>query len=483
MLARPLAGHREKISIFRAALRLARPCRARCGDARGSAQGLHDSSSTTRPVHLRSPAMIEAVPDSLPLRTEARVLFLTAAGDAGQHALHPLLQQPLDWAYLREIGAIEGAHPELGRRIRAADPTAMPAEAGESWNAVERLAGFRMAHLEQRLHDALALLGEARIPVVVLKGAALALAVDRSFQARPMSDVDVLLRPEDAQRAWQALQQADWMSLDLDPCMQRIYARKHHLPPLFDARAPTLEVGLELHTELFSTFRSPFRLDAEAIWRTAVGGHDLPSHVRVPDPEHMLLHCCLHFAWSHLLRKGAWRTVHDIATLSCRGAIDWQRFEHLARATNGASACFWSLRMAELLGGVPMPAGLLASLRPASSRRLSTAFERHFVQEALATEARCPSGHLRRALWVMAMRPRGNGHGSRRPWTAGIPDEDENGTDTAGPLPSKQTARAWAGPGRLLAWAGYLTSLSRAGSDERTRAVASPAVPSASRQA
>src|SRR5690606_38256476 len=156
----------------------------------------------------------------------------------------------------------------------------MPPEVWEDWTTVERLAGFRMAHLEQRLHEALALLGDAGISVVALKGAAVALTLDRSFQARPMSDVDLLLCPEDAQRAWEALRQADWTSPELGPYRQRIYARKHHLPPLFDARAPTLEVGLELHTELFSTFRSPFRLDAEAVRRTAVPATGLPSHVR-----------------------------------------------------------------------------------------------------------------------------------------------------------------------------------------------------------
>ena len=199
---------------------------------------------------------------------------------------------------------------------------------------------------------------------------------------------------------------------------------RHHLPPLVDRNVPSLEISLELHSDLFSPTRNPFRLPIEEIWNGARAVEAFGGQVLVPDAHHALLHCCLHFSWSHTLRKGTWRTVRDIASLCGSGALDRERFVVLARTCGGSTSCYWSLRLARALGGVAVPESVLSALRPAGPDFLLNSLEDHFRQEALAAERRCPSGRLRKLLWTAAIRPRSSGHGGRRPWSGRGRGED-----------------------------------------------------------
>ena len=102
-----------------------------------------------------------------------------------------------------------------------------------------------MLHLEQLLAGALDTLARENIEVVLLKGAGLAATVYGSFTARPMYDVDMLLRPDDAPHAWNALRRAGWVH-DEEECPPEFYASHYHLPPLDDAQGTGLAV--ELHS-------------------------------------------------------------------------------------------------------------------------------------------------------------------------------------------------------------------------------------------
>ena len=228
-----------------------------------------------------------------------------------------------------------------------------------------------------------------------------------------MGDIDVLVRPESAARAWELALANGW-ARRRDVPEERSYAEHQHLSPLEDADG--LQIGLELHTALF-THQAPFKLPPEQLWeharRITVGGQ--PAHVS--SREDQLLHAALHFAWSHEMTFGAFRTLRDVERILAASPIEWPMLVQKARAARGATCCYWTLRLARDLAGVQVPAEVLAELSPRLPERVLRALTRYFAEHALPNpDLIVSSVSLSRALWTLGVRPRAQGQGSSRPW-------------------------------------------------------------------
>jgi hypothetical protein len=349
------------------------------------------------------------------LSPEARLLLCTAGGPETDAAIDALVPTIADWSRLLELSVVEGAHPVLGKRLRQGSSSRIPDDVVPALEYIERAASLRQRYLQGRMIDALRVLSDASIPVVLLKGAALVQTTYRSVLDRPMSDVDLLVRPEQAEAAQALLCGAGWMQ-HYDREFDGFYATMHHLPPLIDSRAPSLTVGLEIHTAIIQRDRDPFDFSAERIWAAATAAPGLPAGTLVPSVVHRLFHCCLHFAWSHHLRKGAWRTFRDVSAMLRSELIDWTGFVAIARESRGAAACYWTLRLAASLANAPVPVDVLRALRPRQPEALLFILERHFSHAVTDAERVCPSERLQYAVWAATFRPGADRDGNERPW-------------------------------------------------------------------
>ncbi len=341
------------------------------------------------------------------LSAEARVLLLSAGGPENDPALRALLRRGVLWPRLARLAARENALAVLMRRLDAAAPDVLPPSVRAEWQPLARVAEFRLAWLDERLSQTLAALHAGGIGGVLLKGAALARTVYPSFVQRPMGDLDLLVPASEAARAHALLRAAGWKPEAADGDGGG-YDGHHHLAPLVDARGTG--VALELHTALFPDGH-PFALSADDIRAEAV---DAGTRGTVPSTRHMALHLCLHFAWSHQAEAGAWRTFRDLHTLA--PTLDWDAFAQAARDSRGASACWWTLRLARAASGLAVPEAVMAALRPPVGARTLALLERHFLAQLLPSARACPSVRLRRAAWERAMQPAHAGHGAVRPW-------------------------------------------------------------------
>jgi hypothetical protein len=172
----------------------------------------------------------------------------------------------------------------------------------------------------------------------------------------------------------------------------------------------------------------------------------------------LLLHEALHFAWSHVLSFGAWRTARDVQLMSRPGALDWDAFIDETRRHRAESCTYWTLALARLLAGAEVPDSVLSRTKPPMGSLAQRILERHFIFHLLPIEADWPSQRLRRSMWEKAMQPERYGHGSRRPW-----EFDERGpepamlnpTEADGPPPPPPDRVA-----RLGRWARYVRALS-----------------------
>jgi hypothetical protein len=137
------------------------------------------------------------------LAPEHRLLFGSA--QPGFAAPAPLLAaiSPAGWGTLRYTAEREKAVIALSRVLAGAERGTVPADAAPL-RQLAMVMEFRMHYLRQRLGQSVRALHEAGIPVLLLKGAAVAAWYHRSFAARPMLDLDLLVPAAQApQRAVQ----------------------------------------------------------------------------------------------------------------------------------------------------------------------------------------------------------------------------------------------------------------------------------------
>jgi hypothetical protein len=298
------------------------------------------------------------------------------------------------------------------KKLKTLPAGTIPAEPARHLSRMAAMWDFRMLHLQGRLVQALAALAEVGIEVVLLKGAGLASTVYGSFAERPMYDLDLLVRPEHADAAWNTLLRAGWTH-DEEARPAEFYREHHHLPPLDDPSGTGL--SLELHT---SPWSGAVELSNDAMWELArpveIGGR----RAFVPCVSHQILHLATHFAWSHVFRSGAWRTCRDLRQLVSGAEVDWEEFVHLARDARGTTCCYWTFSIARSLANVAIPDSVLEALRPPRPQPILRALERHFTGVLFRFgPAQCPSIRVEKALWSAGICPRWSGHHRLRPWT------------------------------------------------------------------
>jgi hypothetical protein len=347
------------------------------------------------------------------LPAESALVALATSRPPGQAALPAVLQRPIDWDRLMMLGVRERATVALNEQLSA---TPLPNARASDIANLERVAmvrEFQLASLHDRLVKLLALYAEHEIDVLLLKGAGLAYSAYSRPTERPMGDIDALVRREDATRAWELALANGWVRRG-DVPEERSYAEHQHLSPLEDADG--LQIGLELHVALF-TQQAPFLFSPDQMWagarRLTIGG--FPAYV--PSPEDQLIHAALHFAWSHEMTFGAFRTIRDVERIVARDPIDWAGLVQRARASRGATCCYWTLRLAHDLSGVEVPEEVLGQLAPKLPQRVLRSLVRYYAEHALPNaDLIVNSVALSRAMWTLGVRPRSQRHGSSRPW-------------------------------------------------------------------
>lgn len=389
------------------------------------------------------------------LSPEARALFGIARGPITTKAKRALLSAPVDWARLVTLAQREKAACVVADHLDPAAGVPVPAGA-EPLRRMAMLTTFHLMHLEKRLKETVAALAAEGMPVVLLKGAGLAYTAYPAFTARQMADLDLLVEAGAAERAQRVLAGAGWAAPD-GPEAAAFYGSHHHLPPMHDRRVPS--AALELHTELFIAGH-PLGLTAAAVWAEArpvrVGG----ARAFVPHPHHQLLHCCLHFAWGHVMQAGAWRTFRDVAAVVRTGAVEWGGFVELVERSRGQSCCYWTFELARVLAGSDdVPAWVLDRLRPPHTRMVHDRIRRHLALTILPSESKSPSVRLDRLMWEAAIRPEHYGHGAGRPWAQEDRIVEASGAAAAAATGVEPRARRGVSLDKVGAYGRYLRTL------------------------
>jgi putative nucleotidyltransferase-like protein len=154
-------------------------------------------------------------------------------------------------------------------------------------------------------------LGERAIPVMVLKGGALATLYPSGLGARPMADLDLLVHDGDVGRAVRVLEQAGLEDVSLSGLDAT--RRTRHAAPF--CRSGSIEIDLH--------WRPYYQAgDADGVWARAVQSKLAGAPVLVPSPTDLLLHACVHGVAISLAPK-PWIPDAVLVIRGARDRIDW----------------------------------------------------------------------------------------------------------------------------------------------------------------
>jgi hypothetical protein len=272
-------------------------------------------------------------------------------------------------------------------------------------------AAANLLHLEtlRRIESAFA---AERIPMIVLKGAAIAGTAYRDPGMRPMTDVDIWIDPDDMPRAMVAMGELGYRQAAGLP------GRPHALQRRSDGEVPfrpTEGQGLvELHYGPFQGWwsRRTAIPDAGGLRRRARPlGPGRHAHGLAPDDA--LVQTAFHVAVNQFGQSPV-RGIMDLGVLARRHAVDWTQVWERLRAWRLAMAVGLVLNAADRLVGLPgyaaqasrTPAIRAAALsRVVSPRRLlagrapSSGLARHLFMLTLADRKRDALRLIGRTLW------------------------------------------------------------------------------------
>jgi hypothetical protein len=222
---------------------------------------------------------------------------------------------PSEWAAFWPIVRDGAGQALLSRRLQAVG-VAAPQPVADGI----RLARYDVAARNLKSQAAFReMLLEVGRPALLLKGIDLSKRVYRSQGARPMGDIDFLVRPEDVPAFDAVLRKQGYVS-DIRPSALALSGRQHH-HAVYEAPGRKI-LPFELHWRL-SRF-SDTAIDLDDIWARAVPASDFGEAARVMSPEDLLLYLCLHL--NHHTFQVPLTQVWDIAELlqSPAIAINWE---------------------------------------------------------------------------------------------------------------------------------------------------------------
>ncbi len=260
----------------------------------------------------------------------------------------------VDWSLRFKVGGL------FYREIRAlGSPIGiLPAGAGNRLRDAYRSRATVNTRLFLDAAVVLRSLAGHRLPVIALKGLALAEKLYGDIALRPMSDIDLLVKEEDLVRAGRIL-----MTLGYRPyehAWESLLKTHCHLPPF----ANTGGTMIELHWDIVES-GGPLRTDLDGLWKRACPIEIRHVAARALSPEDLLLHLCLH-AWYHLRTGMDLIPFCDIAALmkASGEGFDWRIAGERADRW-GARKCVYLmlLLVRDLLGAAP-PDRILSEMKP-----------------------------------------------------------------------------------------------------------------------
>lgn len=260
---------------------------------------------------------------------------------AEQHGVAPLLHWHMEQAGWPELAPIE-----LRRRMAS--------------TYYQGVAGSTLILGE--LRSLLSALQQAGVEVMVLKGAHLAWTLYPEASLRPMSDIDLLVRPEHLPAAESVLTECGYHPTQISVSERLDRQQGYHLHL---SREGGKFPAVELHWELLAGKADQRRADAGWFWEHSEV-FSLPGGIQARglDPTANLLYLSAHLFLKHQGKSDRLLWLYDIALLMNRRVwdIDWPAVWKQAEALHWGGAVSIATDQAQHELGAILPLGAMGEL-------------------------------------------------------------------------------------------------------------------------
>lgn len=244
---------------------------------------------------------------------------------------------------------------------------------------------------------------KAGVPVILLKGAAYAMAELPPAQGRIFSDIDIMVPKESINAVEAALMLHGWATTHHDAYDQRYYRTwMHELPPMRHVRRSTvIDVHHAILPETASIRPDPEKLRAAAC---VVEGYD---DLKVFAPADMVLHSAAHLFHDGELENGL-RDLADIDGLLRhfgRQPSFWPGLVERAQELELMRPLFYALRYSANLLHTPIPAEAMDAVRAGRPWWPAMALMDSLFGRALMPDhPSCSDGLTGAARWMLYVR-------------------------------------------------------------------------------
>ncbi|MDO8546640.1 MAG: nucleotidyltransferase family protein [Nitrospirales bacterium] len=290
-----------------------------------------------------------------------QLLAIVAAGDAPPPAF-----PEDDWDDLLPLAQRHGLLALLYRRCCVDCPRPLPVRVEELIHQAYLRGTVLNTLAYNQLGTLLRAMNESGIPAIVLKGACLAEVVYGDVAVRPMSDLDLLVRPEDLPRIDDLSRSLGYIRPDGDVSKLADTESHHHFPVFKLSNG----LPLEWHWTISHQDRhgvSIAETEIEALWSRSVSVTVAGVGTRMLNPEDLLLHQCLHLANNHLFAWGGLKGLIDISLiLEKNGAqLDFGVIERRAQAWGSWRGVALALSLTHNWLGAPLPEAVTCRVQAA----------------------------------------------------------------------------------------------------------------------
>ncbi|MFB0535256.1 MAG: nucleotidyltransferase family protein [Anaerolineae bacterium] len=266
-----------------------------------------------------------------------------------------------DWDALRWVAYIEGVAPLLYDIARGQD--LLPPSVKQDLRLVCYYHAGRNLLLLHKLEDVVGHLAAESVPVILLKGAALAKTVYGNDAVRPMADLDLLVQREHVSTALRVLS-----ALGYEPAHAEFRAGYvvTYRNEVMLVKPGEVNVPIEIHWSLFSPLYYQHAVPMDWFWQTALPASvgDVPTWIL--GPEAQVLHLCSHMLLHHG-HEGEPRLLwlHDVAEVIAfyQEQIDWDQLLAQAQAYDLVLPVQWILTRVGDEWHAPIPTDVLERLR------------------------------------------------------------------------------------------------------------------------
>jgi len=261
------------------------------------------------------------------------------------------------WDDVRRLAEAERVVPLLHRAVGAIGMA--PADLAHDLHRARCATALRNRRLLTEFGRAMNALAAAGVPIIVLKGVALAAAVYRDISLRPMADLDVLIRRSTLESAARVL-----AGLGYVPIRKETHpgALAEYESELAFRKYGEFPAEIDLHWSLFDSPYHQARTDMDWFWDTSVPLRIAGVDTWMLGPEALLLHLCGHLALHHAGAGLLWE--HDIfeVLVESGAATDWKMLLSKVRAYDLVLPVRSVLSRAVDEWNAPVPAAALAAL-------------------------------------------------------------------------------------------------------------------------